>query len=70
MDNDKDFRQMIKLTGIFGILAFATVPVSMVLYFLYSGIPPVWNVLLRTLVALLAKRYGLIPRSSCCGCKQ
>jgi hypothetical protein len=51
---------MIKVTGIFGILAFLTVPVSMVLYFMYSGIPPVWNVLLRTLVALFSLLFELI----------
>jgi hypothetical protein len=60
MGNIKDFRQMVTITGIFGILAFLTVPVSMVLYFMYSGIPPVWNVLLRTLVALFSLLFELI----------
>jgi hypothetical protein len=55
-----DFRQMVKITGVFGILTFLTVPVSMVLYFMYSGIPPVWNVLLRTLVALFSLLFELI----------
>jgi hypothetical protein len=60
MENIKDFRHMVKITGIFGILAFLTVPVSMVLYFMYSGVPPIWNVLLRTLVALFSLLFELI----------
>ena len=60
MDNGSDFRQMVKITGIFGILLFATVPVTAVLYFMYSGTPPVWNVLLRTLVALFSLLFELI----------
>jgi hypothetical protein len=60
MDDIKDFRQIVKITGIFGILAFVTVPVSMVLYFMYSGVPPVWNVLLRTLVALFSLLFEFI----------
>jgi hypothetical protein len=62
MDNEgySDFEQTVKVTGIFGVLCFATVPVSMALYFMYSGIPPVWNVLLRTLVALFSLLFELI----------
>jgi hypothetical protein len=60
MDDIKDFRKIVKITGIFGILVFATVPASMVLYFMYSGIPPVWNVLLRTLVALFSLLFELV----------
>jgi hypothetical protein len=60
MENIKNFRKMVTITGIFGILAFATVPISMVLYFMYSGIPPVWNVLLRTLIALFSLLFELI----------
>jgi hypothetical protein len=60
MENIKDFRQMVKITSIFGILTFLTVPITMVLYFMYSGIPPVWNVLLRTLVALFSLLFELI----------
>jgi len=59
MDN-KDFQQMIKITGLFGVLCFITVPISAVLYFMYSDIPPVWNVLLRTLVSLFALLFELI----------
>jgi hypothetical protein len=54
------YKQMVTITGIFGILCFATVPISMVLYFMYSGIPPVWNVLLRTLAALFALLFELV----------
>ena len=53
-------RQMVRITGLFGVLAFVTVPVSMVLYFMYSGVPPVWNVLLRTLVALFSLLFELV----------
>jgi hypothetical protein len=60
MDDIRDFRQIAKTTGIFGILAFLTVPVSMVLYFMYSGVPPVWNVLLRTLVSMFSLLFELI----------
>jgi hypothetical protein len=60
MENIKDFRKMVKITGIFGILTFLTVPITMVLYFMYSGIPPVWNVLLRTSAALFNLLFELI----------
>jgi hypothetical protein len=60
MDSNKDFAQMVKVTGIFGILCFVSVPITMVLYFMYDGIPPVWNVLLRTLVALFSLLFELI----------
>jgi hypothetical protein len=60
MENIKDFRKMVKITGIFGILTFLTVPITMILYFMYSGVPPVWNVLLRTLVALFSLLFELI----------
>jgi hypothetical protein len=60
MENGKDFKQMVKVTGIFGILLFLTVPISVVLYFMYSGIPPVWNVLLRTLISLFSLLFELI----------
>jgi hypothetical protein len=60
MESVKDFRQMVKTTGVFGIITFLTVPVSMVLYFMYSGVPPVWNVLLRTLVSLFSLLFELI----------
>jgi hypothetical protein len=60
MENVKNFRRMVKTTGIFGISVFLTVPVSMVLYFMYSDTPPVWNVLLRTLGALFSLLFELI----------
>jgi hypothetical protein len=60
MESIKDFRQMVKITGIFGILTFLTVPIQAVLYFMYSGVPPVWNVLLRTLVAIFSLLFELI----------
>ncbi|GHU73194.1 hypothetical protein FACS189450_12500 [Spirochaetia bacterium] len=55
-----NFAKMIQISGIFGILAFVTVPVTMVLYFMYQGTPPVWNVLLRTLISMLALIFVLI----------
>lgn len=60
MEKAENFRKIVKITGVFGILTFATVPISMVLYFMYSGVPPVWNVLLRTLVALFSLLFELI----------
>jgi hypothetical protein len=60
MENIETFRQMVKTTSIFGILTVTTVPISMVLYFMYKGIPPVWNVLLRTLVALFSLLFELV----------
>jgi hypothetical protein len=60
MDTIKDFRQMVKITGIFGILAFSTVPATFVIYFMYSGVPPVWNVLVRTLISILALLFELV----------
>jgi hypothetical protein len=60
MESIKDFRQMVKITGIFGILTFLTVPIQAALYFMYSGVPPVWNVLLRTLVAIFSLLFELI----------
>jgi hypothetical protein len=32
----------------------------MVLYFMYSGTPPVWNILLRTLISIIALIFVLI----------
>jgi hypothetical protein len=52
--------KIIQTTGFFGILSFVSVPVTVVLYFMYSGTPPVWNVLLRTLISALALIFVLI----------
>ena len=58
--NNKDLERIITTTAVFGIMAFITVPIGMILYFMYSGVPPVWNVLLRTLVALVGLIFILI----------
>jgi hypothetical protein len=59
MENN-NFVKMIRISGIFGILAFVTVPITVVLYFMYSGTPPIWNVLFRTLISVLALIFVLI----------
>jgi hypothetical protein len=60
MDNIKDeFGQTIKITGIFGILCFAGMPITMILYFMYD-VPPIWNVLLRVLVVIINSVMVLI----------
>jgi hypothetical protein len=46
----KDSMNVVLITGIFGILSFLFLVVNTTLYFVYPGTPPVWNVLLRTLV--------------------
>jgi hypothetical protein len=60
MGANKQFNKMIQISGIFGILAFITVPITIILYFMYSGTPPIWNVLLRTLISMLALIFVLI----------
>jgi hypothetical protein len=60
MDKLNELGQIVKITGIFGILSFSTIPVSMVLYFMHKDVPPVWNVLLRTLISLFSLLFILI----------
>jgi hypothetical protein len=60
MESEKDFGGMVKATGIFGVLLFVTVPLTMALYFMYGGIPPVWNTLSRTLVSLFSLVFELV----------
>ena len=60
MEKTNDFKKMANITGFFGILVFLTTPITVVLYFMYSGVPPVWNVLLRTLVAMFSLLFVLI----------
>jgi len=60
MEIIKNFRKMINITSFFGILTFLTIPITVVLYFMYSGIPPIWNVLFRTLVAMFSLLFVLI----------
>jgi hypothetical protein len=51
---------MIQSTGIFGILSFAMVVFNTILYFIYPDVPPVCNVLLRTLVGSIMLIFLLI----------
>lgn len=44
---------MRKITSVAGLIAGMTVLISAPLYFLYSGAPPVWNVLTRDLITLV-----------------
>ena len=60
MGNSNDFGKMVNITSIFGIFVFLTTPITVTLYFMYSDIPPVWNVLLRTLVAMFSLLFVLI----------
>jgi hypothetical protein len=60
MEIINELKQVIQITGVFGILSFATILISMVLYFMCKDKPPVWNVLLRTLVSLFCLLFVLI----------
>ena len=46
--------------GLFGILASAMIVVQVPLYFMYSGAPPDWNVLTRTLIGLIGCTFFLV----------
>jgi hypothetical protein len=43
-----------KWTGMAGIVTFALIMATVPLYFVYSGPPPAWNVLARSLVAMFS----------------
>ena len=60
MENINEFKKIVNITSIFGILVFLTTPITVVLYFMYSDVPPIWNVLLRTLVAMFSLLFVLI----------
>jgi len=60
MEIVNELKQVIQITGIFGILSFAAILISIVLYFMYKANPPIWNVLLRTLVSLFCLLFVLI----------
>ena len=60
METMNNSNKMVKITGFFGILVFLTTPITVVLYFMYSEVPPIWNVLLRTLVAMFSLLFVLI----------
>ena len=60
MENINDFRKMVKITGVFGILVFSTAPITAILYFMYPETPPIWNVLLRTLVSIFSLLFTLV----------
>jgi hypothetical protein len=47
-------------TGIFGILSFIMLVFNTSLYFIYLDVPPVWNVLLRTLVGSIMLIFILV----------
>ena len=46
--------------GLFGILASAMIVVQVPLYFMYSGAPPDWNILTRTLIGLIGCTFFLV----------
>ena len=49
-----------RLCGIFGIMASAMIVVQVPLYFMYSGAPPDWNILTRTLIGLVGCTLYLV----------
>lgn len=51
---------LVNTTGIFGVLSFIMTQVSIVLYFMYSGEPPIWNVLLRSLITAIYLIFILV----------
>ena len=60
MKSINDYNETANITGISGIFLFITTPITVILYFMYSGVPPVWNVLLRTLVAMFSLLLALV----------
>lgn len=42
-----------RYTGLFGIIASALIVIQVPLYFLYSGAPPDWNILTRSLIGIV-----------------
>ena len=52
--------QIRRITATSGLLTSATVFITIPLYFIYEGAPPLWNVLTRDLVALLTMAFLLI----------
>jgi hypothetical protein len=58
--NNNDLGRVINITSVFGIMAFITVPITAMLYFMYSDVPPIWNVLLRTLLSIVGLVFILI----------
>jgi hypothetical protein len=49
-----------RVCGLFGILASAMIVVQVPLYFMYSGAPPDWNILTRTLIGLVGCTFYLV----------
>jgi hypothetical protein len=49
-----------RICGLFGILASAMIVVQVPLYFMYSGAPPDWNILTRTLIGLVGCTFYLV----------
>lgn len=49
-----------RLTGMFGVIASALIVAQVPLYFLYSGAPPDWNILTRSLVGLVGCTFYLV----------
>ena len=59
----QEFKKTLNVTAVFGILSFATLPVTVMLYFMYTDeavAPPVWNVLLRTLISIFALLFTVV----------
>jgi hypothetical protein len=56
----KYFERIPTITGIFGIISFLLVVITTALYFMYLGVPPVWNVLLRILFGIIMLVFLLL----------
>jgi hypothetical protein len=49
-----------RYTGLFGIIASLFIVVQVPLYFLYSGAPPDWNILTRSLVGIIGCTFFIV----------
>ncbi|MFC0623776.1 hypothetical protein [Kribbella deserti] len=49
-----------RYTGLFGIIASALIVIQVPLYFLYSGAPPDWNILTRSLIGIVGCVFYIV----------
>ncbi|HEY2672791.1 MAG TPA: hypothetical protein VGJ07_20790 [Rugosimonospora sp.] len=49
-----------RYTGLFGIIASVLITVQVPLYFLYSGAPPDWNILTRSLIGIVGCTFFIV----------
>jgi len=58
--NNEMPKELVQVTGIFGVVSFVMTQISIILYFIYSGTPPIWNVLLRSLITGIYLMFILV----------